>query len=884
MSALCPILNAVIIVFTFDGGVHFASQNGNIIHNVTIDPLVVRTNKNMIPSLNDASDPLSLFYVEGDNIVPVEYDLLADAKPSEGLYIYHDHMFIAKDSRVLKERQTYRWVFSFLPMGSIEVGVETKSVTSVRTTDWNVEFSVSVSDVHMLSSQGPASALAQSLFIGHDHISTEDWIIPFSSPIRSVFTQTTAGTQEVVGPSTTWTVFCESNTCSPVVFPEEALRQKEILVRDSTLKHAFPVTTRNSVWGVLENPVIRYDEDFNNWPRLPLPRKEPFGGKLIFIKRGWRKRHFCLAGVTVVMVLWLLWTVITMRNTRPLHFFYSSPLVNESYNRMLPLEVDKEMERLYAVPSVASLEQIRHTAAAGGFIHLSCHTSGTQLIFEDLGVSQQVSQEQVVEALDGACFVFLAACNTWSIVEQLSNSVAFAIGTNGVVKDKDIRIFSHCFYQELYAHGTIENSFRRAQLLVSCDTSPFHLRALGPFRTFCGRFGYKNILGALGASAIVVPRMRKSSLRSALDFGIDDVIGREKDMVRLALLFRQRRVIAITGYGAFVFAKEFVRYFSLPGRSIPNITFLRSNTPELDASTNGGMLLLEPNVEMHVLIWLVTNWPPWPDCRVLAVGNAVEAIEALETQLPCKVARMELLALPAEPSAVLFLRRVHRPLHTKDFPPSFQHSDISLTERLLAHPIVGPVLRRGDPELIIRLAQRVCSSLRSLFDLHDEAAALLDSTRTAGSVHADIASRPTDSFSVGPGLGIARSAESNVSTAATDGADARAKPSTLGVGGNLGSLPSLTRGSSASSGHQGIFTRRTRTGNVGGTWLPDLARSSSAGDTYALHGIGLIRPRSIQEGLDTPELTLTSSAGSAAQGNGGPNTAQPLTLSRSRTD
>jgi len=143
---------------------------------------------------------------------------------------------------------------------------------------------------------------------------------------------------------------------------------------------------------------------------------------------------------------------LTTLYARKLNFFFSSPLLGENGTAMPPLDIRKEMMCLQAVPFVASLDRIRDSAVAREFIHISCHTKGAHFVFEEKGESHLVAQDQLIEALDGAWFVFLAACDTWTCVEKLPKTIPFAIGTVGRVKDSELRLFAQCFYKELSSH------------------------------------------------------------------------------------------------------------------------------------------------------------------------------------------------------------------------------------------------------------------------------------------------------------------------------------------------------------------------------------------------------------------------------------------------
>jgi len=561
-------------------------------------------------------------------------------------------------------------------------------------------------DVSLLSLKGPPDNLARSLFVGHDRLFTTNWNVQFYAPIRSVFVQTVQGTHELVGSQTMWTIVCQDKSCSPVVESENT-NGRELRVVEPEIKRAFVVTDDGtSAWGVLENPIIRVEDGFTHWPSLPPPTEVRHIPRASRMKRRWIFGGFLL-------ISWLLFSFLRSFYTRRLRFFYSSPIVSQDLTRIQLLDVEKEMSGLLAVPAVASLDRIRDAAMQGGFIHLSCHTLKDQFVLENRGVSVFVSSEQMVAALDGACFVFLAGCDTWTTAQKLK-SVSFAVGTVGVVKDKDIRLFAQCFYKELYAHQSIENSFRRAQLLAGCDASAFQLH-IGGDQPCCGstmkRLG--NIL-TLGICQRLVPRLRPTDTRPHLDFGMDDVVGREKEMVAVAKLFavNERRITVIEGYSAFRFVKQFVSYFSLPGRLFPRVIFLRSSIPPIDKAYD--LIVLEPQVEPHVVNWIVENWPPWERCHLLTTGAVLPSLQ--DASIECKVCRYKLEALQPQRSVELFLRRVHRPLCDDDF--KIEHE--SLSERLLTHPIVGPVLQRGDPDAVIRLAQQVSTSLPSLYDLRDE--------------------------------------------------------------------------------------------------------------------------------------------------------------------
>lgn len=174
--------------------------------------------------------------------------------------------------------------------------------------------------------------------------------------------------------------------------------------------------------------------------------------------------------------------------------------------------------------------------------------------------------------------------------------------------------------------------------------------------------------------------------------------------------------------------KEFVRYFSIPGRLFPRVICLRSKIPPKNADFD--LIVLEEQVELHVLQWLVDHWPPYDYCDLLGTGS--QTLKYLENSvIGCKICQYELRSINPHSAAMLFMRRVHRILHDADFEAptydipepisvmrsSSNHDPTSIAMRLLGHPVVGPVLHEGDPDSIIRLAQHVTVSLRSLYDL-----------------------------------------------------------------------------------------------------------------------------------------------------------------------
>lgn len=406
-----------------------------------------------------------------------------------------------------------------------------------------------------------------------------------------------------------------------------------------------------------------------------------------------------------------------------LQFMYASPLLMNNAGQMCSVprlkaedeipKIEKALGNSISVrPNVASVNSLREVISQKGtWIHLSCHTSGSLMMLEDINSAEAnvltpEKLEQFLKACGGvaANFVFIAACKGKHFAHAFREAGAQnVIYCASEVRDKAATDFACHLYRELANNRCLLEAFNTA---VRCadlcrDTASYKL--LTPD-------GNLKIAPGLKVRELQ-PFSHSLLLRSVShDRDVEDFVGRQEIISRVLQHLRSRRVVVLhsqSSNGRTATLREICRYVTTPGRMFDGHCAVYPARPPA-----GGLLIVDDADELlngehrKVLDAHLES----PKARLLLACRSDVFYDSF-AGAPEKPVCVPLPPLSVAEATDLFLRRCHRPLQEADLSPAHRLQGVptQVVDKRKAFQVVSSLINvfEGDPLTVRRAGSAV---------------------------------------------------------------------------------------------------------------------------------------------------------------------------------
>lgn len=398
--------------------------------------------------------------------------------------------------------------------------------------------------------------------------------------------------------------------------------------------------------------------------------------------------------------------------TPHLQFMYASPLLMNNAGHMCSvprLKAEDEIPKIEKAlgtailvrPNVASVNTLREAISQkGAWLHLSCHTSGSLMLLEDINSAEAnvltpEKLEQFLKACGGvtANFVFIAACKSKHFAHAFRKAGAKnIIYCASEVKDKAATDFACHLYRELANNRCLLEAFNTAMRCADLSRDTAAYRLLSPDG---------NLQITPGSALQQLQPFSHSTLLHNIshDRDVEDFVGRQEVISKILHSLRFRRVVVLysdASNGRTATLREICRYVTTPGRMFDGHCALYPARPRA-----GGLLIVDDADNMLVgeQRKILDSHLESPKARLLLACRSDAFYDAF-AGAPEKPVCVPLPPLSAGEATDLFLRRCHRPLQEADLSP--------------VHALQGP----NHPSQIVdkRKAFQVVSSLIDVFE------------------------------------------------------------------------------------------------------------------------------------------------------------------------